>query len=99
MDSGKTEYLIRSVLAKTAITEKQQALFLPLHVRDAILRFFQTLPLATRKKLELPKTAYRHQFSNPQTQKLFVFEHETMKIDTGNAPRLGHTFCSRRPFF
>ena len=38
------EHLLRSILDVAAIPANQQANFLQLHLRDAALRYFQTLP-------------------------------------------------------
>ena len=73
--------LLRSVLAVAALPANQQANFSQLHLRDAALRFFQTLPLATRPNLELSITALRDWFSNPQLQELHVLKHEIVKFD------------------
>ena len=51
-----------------------------MHLQDAALQFFQTLPPATRRSLELPITALRDRFCNPQLQELHVLELETMKF-------------------
>ena len=56
------ELLLRSILAVAALPANQQANFLQLHLRDAALQFFQTLPLATRQSLELSITALRDWF-------------------------------------
>ena len=53
-----------------------------MHLRDAALQFFQTLPLATRQKLELSITALRDWFCNPQSQELHVLKLENMKFDS-----------------
>ena len=60
--------LLRSILAMVALPANQQANFLQLHLRDAALPFFQTLPLATRQILELPITALRDWFCKHQLQ-------------------------------
>ena len=69
-------------MAVAALPANQQANFLQLHLRDAALRFFQTLPLATRQNLELSITALRDRFCNPQLQELHVLKLENMKIDS-----------------
>ena len=51
-----------------------------MHLRDAALRFFQTLPLATRQNLELSITALRDRFCNPQLQELHVLKLENMNF-------------------
>ena len=56
------ELIHRSILAVAALPANQQANFLQLHLRDAALQFFQTLPLATRQNLELSITALRIDF-------------------------------------
>ena len=76
------ELRLRSILAVAALPANQQAKFLQLHLRDAALRFSQTLPLATRQKLELSITALRERFCNPQLQELHVLKLETMKLDS-----------------
>ena len=53
-----------------------------MHLRDAALRFFQTLPLAARQNLELSITALRDRFCNPQLQELHVLKLENMKFDS-----------------
>ena len=69
-------------MALAALPANQQANFLQLHLRDAALRFFQTLPLATRQNLELSITALRDWFCNPQLQELHVLKGENMKFDS-----------------
>ena len=76
------ELLLRSILAVAALPANQQAKFLQLHLRDAALRFFQTLPLATRRNLELSITFLRDRFCNPQLQELHVLKLENMKFDS-----------------
>ena len=63
------QLLPQSILTVAALAVNQQANLLQLHLRDATLRFFQTLPLATRQKLELRITAIRDRFGSPQLQK------------------------------
>ena len=76
------ELLLRSILAVAALPANQQANFLQLHLRDAALRFFRTLPLATSQNLELSITALRDRFCNPQLQELHVLKLENMKFDS-----------------
>ena len=47
------EHLLRSILAVAAVPQAQQANFLQLNLRDAALRYFQTLPVARRADLDL----------------------------------------------
>ena len=75
------EHLLRSILAVVVVPANQQANFLQLHLRDAALRYFQTLPLATRQYLELSIAALRNHFCNPQLQELHVLKLENLKLD------------------
>ena len=75
------ELLLRSILAVAALPAGQQTKFLQLHLRDAALQFFQTLPRATRRKLELSITALRDRICNSQLQKLHVLTLENKKFD------------------
>ena len=54
----------------------------PIHLRDAGLRFFQTLPDATRAYRDLSLTALRDRFCNPQSQELHVLTLENLKFDS-----------------
>ena len=56
--------------------------FLQLHLRDAALRFFQTLPDATRSDLDLFLTTLRDRFYNPHLQELHVLTLEILKFDS-----------------
>ena len=49
-----------------------------MHLRDAALRYFQTLALATRQSLKLSIEALRNHFCNPQ---LLVLKLENLKFD------------------
>ena len=69
-------------MAVGALPANQQAKFLQLHLRDAALRFFQTLPLATRHNNELSITAIPYRFCILQLQELHVLKLENMKIDS-----------------
>ena len=75
------EHLLRSILAVAAVPQAQQANFLQLHLRDAALRYFQTLPVATRADLDLSLTALRDHFCNPRLQELHVLKLENLKFD------------------
>ena len=76
------ELLLRSILAVAALPANQQANFLQLHLRDAALRFFQTLTPATRQNFERSITALRDRFCNPQLQELHVLKLGNMKFDS-----------------
>ena len=69
-------------MAVAALPANQQANFIQLHLRDAALRFFQTLPLAIRQNLEPSITALRDRFCNPQLQEIHVLKLENMKFDS-----------------
>ena len=58
------EHLFRGFIGVAAIPANQQSNFLQLHLRYAALRYFQTLPEATRNDLELSLTALRDHFAN-----------------------------------
>ena len=76
------ERLLRSIIGVAAIDAGQQANFLSLHLKDAALRYFQTLDAATRADLDLSLTALRNHFCNPQLQELHVIKLESIKFDT-----------------
>ena len=75
------EHLLRSIIGVAAVAGAQQANFLQLHLRDAALRYFQTLPEATRNDLALSLTALRNHFCNPQLQELHVIKLENVRFD------------------
>ena len=75
------EHLLRSILAVAAIPANQEANFLQLQLRDAALRYFQTLPLATRQNLKLSTEALRNPLCNPQLQEFHVLKLENLKFD------------------
>ena len=66
------EHLLRNYLAVAGIAKAPQANDLQLHLRDAALQFFQTLPYATRADIDLSLTALRDRFCNPHLQELHV---------------------------
>ena len=74
--------MLRSILAVAAVPANQQTNFLQLHLRDAALRYFQTLPLATRQDLELSIAALRNHFCKPRLQELHVLKLENFKFDS-----------------
>ena len=69
-------------MAVAALPANQQANFLQLLPRDAALRIFQTLPLATFQNLEFFITALRDRLCNPQLQQLHVLKLKNMKVDS-----------------
>ena len=70
------ELLLRSILAVVALPANQRANFLQIHLRDAALGFFQSLPLATRQTLVFPITALQDRFCNPHLQEIHVVKLE-----------------------
>ena len=56
------ELLIRCILTVAAPPANQQGNFLQLHLREAALLFFQTLPLGTRQSLDFSIRALRDRF-------------------------------------
>ena len=69
-------------MAVAALPANQQANFSQLHLRDAALQFFQTLPLAIRQNVELSITALQDRFCNPQIPELHVLKLENKKSDS-----------------
>ena len=68
-------------MAVAAIPANQQAKFLQLHLREAALCYFLTLPDATRQDLNLSLNALKYHFCNPQLQELHVLKLENLKFD------------------
>ena len=66
------EQLFRGYIGVAGIDPGQQANFLQLHLREAALLFYQTLPVAIRANVENSLTALRDQFCNPQLQEVHV---------------------------
>ena len=64
-----------------AIPNNQQSNVLQLHLRDAALRYFQTLPEATRNDLKLSLTALRDHFANQDLQEVHVLKLEQLRFD------------------
>ena len=62
------EQLFRGFSGVAGIAAGQQANFLQLHLRDAALRYFQTLPALTRADVDLSLTALRDHFCNQDLQ-------------------------------
>ena len=81
------EHLFRGFIGVAAITNNQQSNFLQLHLRDAALRYFQTLPEATRNDLELSLTAVREHFANQDLQEVHVLKIEQLRLDPKTVPK------------
>ena len=75
------EQLFRGFIGVAAIPNAQQANFLQLHLRGDALRYFQTLPEATRQDVELSLTALRDHFCNTQLQEVHILRLEQKKFD------------------
>ena len=74
------EHLFRGFIGVAAIPNNQQSNFLQLHLRDAALRYFQTLPEATRNDFELSLTALRDHFANQDRQEIHVLKLEQLRF-------------------
>ena len=75
------ERLLRSIIGVAAIANNQRANFLQLHIKDAALRYFQTLPEVTRADFELSLTSLRNHFNNPQLVELHIIKLESIRFD------------------
>ena len=81
------EHLFRGFIGVAAISNNQQSNFLQLHLRDAALRYFQTLPEANKNDLELSLTALRDHFANQDPQEVHVLKLEQLRFDQNRQPR------------
>ena len=63
------------------VAAAQQPNFLQLHLCEAALRFFQTLPAATRADVDLCLTALREHFCNVQLQEIHILKLEQQRFD------------------
>ena len=75
------EQLFRGIIGVAAVPAGQQVNFLQLHLRDAALRFFQTLDAATRADVDLTLAALRDHFCNVQLQEVHILKLEQQKFD------------------
>ncbi|XP_063720115.1 probable serine/threonine-protein kinase DDB_G0278509 [Symsagittifera roscoffensis] len=80
-DFAQFEQLFNGFIGVAGVAPLQQANFLQLHLRDHALRFYQTLPAATRENVANSLTALRDHFSNPQLQEVHVLKLEQTKFD------------------
>ena len=80
-DFQQFELLFRGYIGVAGIDPGQQANFLHLHLREAALRFYQTLPAAIRANVENSLTALRDHFCNPQLQEVHVLKLEQLRYD------------------
>ena len=78
------EQLLRGIIGVAAVPGAQQPNFLQLHLRDAALRFFLTLPAATRANVENCLDALRIHFCNVQLQEVHLLKLEQQKFDPKN---------------
>ncbi len=74
------EQLFLGVIGVEQVPAAQLANFLQLHLRDGALRYFQTLPEATRQNLDLALTALRDQFCNVQLHKVHILALEHLRF-------------------
>ena len=72
------EHLFRGFIGVAAIPNNQPSNFLQLHLRDAALQYFQTLPEATRNDLDLSLTALRDHFADQDLQEIHVLKLEQL---------------------
>ena len=75
------EHLFRGFISVSAITVNQQSNFLQIHLPDAALRNFQTLPEVTRIDLEQSHTALGDHFANQDLQEVHVRKPELLRTD------------------
>ena len=75
------EQLFRGYIVVAGIDPGQQANFLQLHLREAALRFYQTLSAAIKANVESSFTALRDHFCNPQIQEVHVMKLEQLRYD------------------
>ena len=75
------EQIFRGFIGVAGIAAGQQANFLQLHLRDAALRYFQTLPAPTRADVDLSLTALRDHFCNQDLQEVHVLKLEQLRFD------------------
>ena len=80
------ESFLRSQIKVGNIAAANQPQFLQLHLLDQALQFFRTLPQATRDNFELPITALRNHYCNPNLRELHKLQLQNLKFDhkTGN---------------
>ena len=76
------EQLFRGFIGVAGVAAAQQANFLQLHLRDAALRYFQTLPAPTRADVDLSLTALRDHFCNQDLQEVHVLKLEQLRFDS-----------------
>ena len=76
------EQLFRGIIGVAAVPGGQQVTFLQLHLRDAALRFFQTLDAATRANIDLTLAALGDHFCNVQLQEVHILKLEQQKFDS-----------------
>ena len=79
-DFNEFENLFRGFVAVSGINNAQQPNFLQLHLRDAALRFFQTLGPATRANLDGCFTALRDRFANRDLHEVRVLKLESQTL-------------------
>ena len=77
----EVEHLFPGFIGVAAIPNNKQSNVLQLHLRDAALRYFQTLPEATRNYLKLSLTALRDHFANQDLQEVHVLKLEQLRFE------------------
>ena len=75
------EQLITGAIGVAAIAAAQQANFLQLHLKGDALRYFLTLPEATRLVFEDSITALRHRFTQDDLREIRIIKLENQKFN------------------
>ena len=75
------EQLFKGFVDVAVIRANQRAIFFQLDLRGPALRFFQTLPKATRDYVDLSFTALRNHFCHIQLQEVHVLNLEKLRFD------------------
>ena len=75
------EQLITGAIGVAAIANAQQANFLQLHLKGDALRYFLTLPEATRLVFEDSITALRHRFTQDDLREIRIIKLENQKFN------------------
>ena len=75
------ESLLRSLINVGNNAAANQPQFLQLHLLDQALRFFRTLPQATRDSFDLSITAHRNHYCNPNLREKHKLQLQTLKFD------------------
>ena len=75
------EQLFRGFIEVAGIDPGQRSNFLQLHLRSDALRYFQNLPDATRRDVDLSLQALKDRFCHPQLQEVHILRLEKEHFD------------------